>query len=368
MSEYVIRPFEERDAEAFCSLYSTVFEDSKSLEAFHWKYSDNPFVDEPPIFVAEAESTGELVGARPHFALELQNDAWTGLGLQPCDTMVHPDHRRRGLFQRMTLTALDYYRGRAPLLMFNFPNEMSRPGYLKLGWKIVGNVGVSFRFHDLKRTATNMFSERVGQLAGILDAPLRLLLSELDDVRTRSTLDEGRFSSGSRVEVSRSAPSSALAELPGPPGEKIRVNRDERYFEWRYENPETEYEFYEHWRDESLEAVVVTNTETSNGVEMVSIVDAMGRGHGDNSWHRLLSKITRENEDADVVRLFDGTIPRRVTRRFGFVSKTAFPLSLVADQTQLVAYPLFAADDEITRTNIFSIDNWELSLGAYDIT
>lgn len=61
--------------------------------------------------------------------------------------MVHPDHRRRGLFTRMTERAIDRYCGDAAYL-FNFPNPNSLPSNRKLGWVVVQDVPTSYRIHD----------------------------------------------------------------------------------------------------------------------------------------------------------------------------------------------------------------------------
>jgi hypothetical protein len=70
-------------------------------------------------------------------------------------------------------------------------------------------------------------------------------------------------------------------------------------------------------------------------------------------WHRLLGSVVRRNEDVDAFRMFTGTVPRKVTRRYGFLSDTSPPLSLVTSGTKLLALPLFSAGEPITRISIF---------------
>jgi GNAT superfamily N-acetyltransferase len=55
----------------------------------------------------------------------------------PCDTMVHPDYRRQGVFAMMNELALDIEKEKRTVLMFNFPNKISGAGYLKQGWREV---------------------------------------------------------------------------------------------------------------------------------------------------------------------------------------------------------------------------------------
>lgn len=51
------------------------------------------------------------------------------------DTFVHPDYRGQGLFQRLLSTAEEGCRESGFQLLLNFPNEASRPGFAKAGWK-----------------------------------------------------------------------------------------------------------------------------------------------------------------------------------------------------------------------------------------
>ncbi len=55
------------------------------------------------------------------------------------DTATHPDHQGRGIFSTLTPTRSRRCGSRADLV-FNTPNEKSLPGYLKMGWQIVGQA------------------------------------------------------------------------------------------------------------------------------------------------------------------------------------------------------------------------------------
>lgn len=136
MSDYEIRFVEPGDRNAYLDLYQAVLDQPKSAEWFEWKYEHNPYVDHVPIVIARAGD--EIVGARSFFALEMRVDGDPRVDLEPCDTMVRTDYRRRGLFTRMTELAIDRYEGRYPLF-FNFPNRDTLSGNLDLGWKVVSD-------------------------------------------------------------------------------------------------------------------------------------------------------------------------------------------------------------------------------------
>ncbi|ELZ01477.1 hypothetical protein C482_06874 [Natrialba chahannaoensis JCM 10990] len=147
-ASYTVRPFRPSDRSAFLSLYERVFGQERDTEWFRWKFERNPYVDHVPIIVAERD--GELVGARSFFAQPIRNGETVFPAFQPCDTMVHPDHQRQGLFDRMNELALERYVGQArdPAFCFNFPNEHSKQGNINYGWQDVGTVPMYYRPQD----------------------------------------------------------------------------------------------------------------------------------------------------------------------------------------------------------------------------
>ncbi|ELY92984.1 hypothetical protein C483_06630 [Natrialba hulunbeirensis JCM 10989] len=147
-ASYTVRPFRPSDRSAFLSLYEQVFDQERGTDWFRWKFERNPFVDHVPIIVAERD--GELVGARSFFAQPIRNEETVFRAFQPCDTMVHSDHRRQGLFGRMNELALQRYTGQAqnPAFCFNFPNEHSKQGNINHGWRDVGTVPMYYRPQD----------------------------------------------------------------------------------------------------------------------------------------------------------------------------------------------------------------------------
>jgi hypothetical protein len=85
------------------------------------------------------------------------------------DTATHPDHQGRGIFSKLTREALDTLQEEADFI-FNTPNEKSLPGYLKMGWVIVGTVPVSVRVRRPIRFVTRAGSWRMATEVG--DVPM----------------------------------------------------------------------------------------------------------------------------------------------------------------------------------------------------
>lgn len=133
---------------------------------FAWKHDENPF-GSSPTWVAE-DGAGQVVGLRAFLRWRYRRpDGSTFDAVRAVDTATHPEWQGRGIFTRLTLGAVDDLRANGVDCVFNTPNDKSRPGYLKMGWKQVGKVPVSVRITGVKstsklagaRTAAEMWSK-----------------------------------------------------------------------------------------------------------------------------------------------------------------------------------------------------------------
>lgn len=117
--------------EFFCQ-YSKLLSDvsSKVTEAdcLYRKHNDNPIGRS--IIAVAISSDGELAGARAFWRMHGEQGE-TKL-YQPCDTVTSPKFQGLGVFSRLTKMSLDLLGD--DFLIFNFPNNNSFPGYIKLGW------------------------------------------------------------------------------------------------------------------------------------------------------------------------------------------------------------------------------------------
>ncbi len=112
-------------------------------ELFRWKHLENP-AGPSPIWVAEAD--GEVAGFRAMMRWELRSPEGERVsGLRAVDTATHPGHQRRGVFSRLTTAAVEELTAAGEGIVFNTPNERSRPGYMKLGWIEVGRLPLAVR-------------------------------------------------------------------------------------------------------------------------------------------------------------------------------------------------------------------------------
>ncbi|WP_367362920.1 GNAT family N-acetyltransferase [Mesotoga sp.] len=113
------------------------FASTRSRESWNWKYEKNVFGKPIHIVVTSDE---RIVGFRSFWPWELACRGQVLKAYQPVDTVVHPDYQGQGLFTKLTVKALKQATEIGTDLLFNFPNQNSMPGYLKLGWNYVAKL------------------------------------------------------------------------------------------------------------------------------------------------------------------------------------------------------------------------------------
>ncbi len=134
-----VRPAEQADRPAVLSLVAAAMHmenDDRLAALYAWKHDANPF-GPSPTWVAVAD--GQVVAVRAMMRWRFRRGTEVLTAVRAVDTATHPSVQGRGLFRRLTLHALDELRGSTDFV-FNTPNGQSRPGYLSMGWQIVGQV------------------------------------------------------------------------------------------------------------------------------------------------------------------------------------------------------------------------------------
>jgi len=180
---------------------------------FKWKHDDNAF-GASPSWIAESDD-GRVVGLRVLLRWRFVTSGGGVLSaVRAVDTATDPEFEGRGIFTRLTLDALPDLRDDGVDLVFNTPNDKSRPGYLKMGWGVVGRVPVVARV-----TSANSF----GRLATARTAAE--LWSE--------SVDCGLAADDVFADPSRGAEVTALLESLGRPS-GLTTDRDLDFLRWRY--------------------------------------------------------------------------------------------------------------------------------------
>ncbi|MGH8978827.1 MAG: GNAT family N-acetyltransferase [Acidimicrobiia bacterium] len=175
---------------------------------FSWKHLESPF-GASPAWVATVG--GRVVGFRTFVRWEFEHpDGRVRRAVRAVDTATHPEYQGRGIFRRLTMQSLDELRTDGVDFVFNTPNDKSRPGYLKMGWREVGRLPAAVR----------------PKSAG---AVVRMLRSRVPAERWSLVSTGG----DAAVDVlSDSGTAALLASLA--PAAALRTRRTVDYLRWRY--------------------------------------------------------------------------------------------------------------------------------------
>lgn len=141
MSKMIIRNATVDDVPAIVSLLKLSLGEGlikKNSEIWNFKHLENPFGSS---YISLAFEDTILIGVRAfmQWQWQLGTDVWKAY--RAVDTATHPDFQGKGIFKKLTLKALDDVQIKeGNTFVFNTPNQYSRPGYLKMGWKIIDTI------------------------------------------------------------------------------------------------------------------------------------------------------------------------------------------------------------------------------------
>ena len=215
-STLTVRPLTEADRPAALELIELSLAGGptghRSTEFFDWKHVANVFG--PSLGLVATDDAGTLVGLRLFMRWRFEIAGRIVEAARPVDTATHPDHRGRGIFRTLTMAALEHLP--AETLIFNTPNDQSRPGYLKMGWSVVGKLPVHVRVVRPVRFATRVARSRaaIGTSGEAVDCSLPAVAGPLDDPGLPDL----------------------LTEVAGDPDvlNALATRRDPAFLHWRY--------------------------------------------------------------------------------------------------------------------------------------
>ncbi|AUV81645.1 hypothetical protein C2R22_08245 [Salinigranum rubrum] len=158
--DYVVRPYEDGDRDGFLDVYATVTDLRLDAEWFDATYEAVPHLDHVPVVVVETGDT--VVGLCPFGPLPIRGGSdereETALALLSRDVVVHPDHRRRGLYTAALEYALACYADHPAAFVVAPSVVESRAANERLGW----TYGPPRKTHYRVRDATAFVAHRLG--------------------------------------------------------------------------------------------------------------------------------------------------------------------------------------------------------------
>ena len=129
MSNYDLIPLSEDNLRHLDTLYKNVYGKKRSPGYYMSKYSTLYTGVQYVGFIALSGS--EPVAYYGVIPVRCSIGGETVLGAQSCDTMTHPDHRKKGLFIALAIRTFELAKKQNIHFVFGFPNQNSYPGFIK---------------------------------------------------------------------------------------------------------------------------------------------------------------------------------------------------------------------------------------------
>jgi GNAT superfamily N-acetyltransferase len=123
--------------------------DDRHAAFFSWKHEQSPFGPSPAWVAMDPE--GQLLGFRTFLRWEFAQGSAVVRAARAVDTATRPDVQGRGIFSRLTTTAIEGLVRDEVAFVFNTPNQQSLPGYLSMGWQRVGRLPIRARSPSMRR-------------------------------------------------------------------------------------------------------------------------------------------------------------------------------------------------------------------------
>jgi GNAT superfamily N-acetyltransferase len=207
-----LRPFEAADRGRTLSLLASSLgrdDDDRFDLLYAWKHEQNVFGRSLMLIAVDGDA---IVGLRAFMRWRFQHHDRIVEAVRAVDTATHPDYQGRGVFTRLTTRGIEQLRAEGIAFVFNTPNDQSRPGYLKMGWQVVGRPPIAVRPRSLgalvRMAQSRAPAERWSEPSDVGDDAHQVLCAEVSEI------------------------GALLSSQPVSTG--LRTLRSPEYLSWRY--------------------------------------------------------------------------------------------------------------------------------------
>lgn len=316
----------------------------KTPAFWSWKHQYNPFG--PSLGLAAVDGNDKLVGLRPFMRWRLSEPKGEVLAVRAVDTVTDQHWRGRGIFSRLTIEGMKQLKSDGIQLIFNTPNANSRPGNLKLGWRVVERMPIYMTVLQPLRMVTALLARWPKEECSL---PGWEAVSRGGVISWHSFTEFDEFLN--LVGVSET--------IRGYHG--YRTSRTAEYLNWRYrEQPNIDYGvFCVDGANNRLEAAAVLRLERRLGLLGGLITDLFVRDGSKAVGVRLLKALRRDLRVDYLIAHVGLRAPERaMLRRAWFLPMPLKGIVLMAREVGAI---------DTLPLDPFLPEHWDLTLGELEL-
>jgi GNAT superfamily N-acetyltransferase len=346
-------------------LFGACFGHNVPAEFWEWKYIQNPSASADPEVIVAIDNS-KIVGARPFRLAEM----WLGnekvRAAQHGDTMVHPEHQRKGIFNQMGQFSIKYLEENGYALSYGLPNAKSRPGFLKQGYRIVVPIEVMICVVNPQ----NLISPALGNKA--LGSGLGFLYDKfLNKKMTETFQPPTSFQLKAFDQFNDELKGIDTLRDPSP----IDLVRSESYLRWLFDQrPNQSYRYIVAKRDKTVWGYTVVGAgKPRKGLVWGYIVDYLVRDRDIACFQTLINRSLNELRElkCDFVIIWAPGEPvfrRQLLKHLGFKSTLSFPYNRFF--THFIHHGYLDAIGINNRlaagVNVYAKENWRVTYAYSD--
>ena len=339
------RDYRDDDWAGLADLFEVAYGKNAPLgrpEVWSWKHLKNPFGRSYVRVAIHQDQT--LVGARVFMRWEFRINSRVVRAVRAVDTATHPGYQRMGIFSRLTGQAVDAITEAGVDTVFNTPNAMSLPGYLKLGWVSVGTIKPLVRVLRYDRIAIGLAASVIRKRDDREELGRQYELDQVPGVE--SIISDERLPEllEADADISRGT---------------LRTDKTAEFVSWRYgDHPTVRYHAVSVEDGPDLLGCAIVRPNIRRGLRELVVSEIFVKTPDVDITKRLMSKLKTAAKADYMVTYF----PERSFRR-GLVRSCGFR-QLPVQVMELVVNP---RSDWARKQALDSLDQWDLSLGDLEL-
>lgn len=325
-------------------VFSRVFQNTMPYERFLYKHIENP--NRLNLYYIHMSESNKTIGTNCFNGAKAVSTVNQFMIAQSCDTAVVPEARGKGVFVNMIDKAVEILKDQKVDLMVGFPNNNSYHGFMKLGWKHIGNYKtLIFLSHPIDIIASKIGHHN--KKAGSVKISVSPMIARLG-IMEKDIYSQCPFNEEDLMLINNDG--------------QIKIARTYEYFLWKIDGNNPDFKYLTLRKNGILKAYIVFRVNDKGRVFITDwYVDRENPEIFKGCLFELFSSVKNIGNTIVIPMISQGSEEFKLLKEFGFVDGNkklyGYPL------TKMITYPL----TEIGEIYSGQFDRWFISAIDVDI-